>query len=185
MHAARNLLDRAAALLPADDRRRLSLLTSLGRVLEDAGELERADAVLSEAVESGRAAGERGVTADAGVALSFARLYRSSRSDKRRSCARLTPRFLSSRSWVTGPALARALGAAGTVRYWRGEVQAAAEDLERSAQYAREVGDRAQEALSLEYVLLGILEGPTPADRALERVEEIRSAHEDEPAPRG
>jgi tetratricopeptide (TPR) repeat protein len=70
--------------------------------------------------------------------------------------------------------LARALGVAGTLRFWRGEAAAAIEDLERAARYAREVGDRAQEAESLEYVLVAMLWGPTPVDQALERVEELR-----------
>jgi hypothetical protein len=45
------------------------------------------------------------------------------------------------------------------------------EDVERAARYARDAADRAQEAESLEYVLWA----PTPAEEALERVEELRS----------
>nr|MBA2461821.1 AAA family ATPase [Actinomycetota bacterium] len=51
MPAAASLLERAGALLPPDDRRRLALLPTLGRALRDAGQLERANAVLTEAVE--------------------------------------------------------------------------------------------------------------------------------------
>jgi class 3 adenylate cyclase/tetratricopeptide (TPR) repeat protein len=173
-HAAANLLDRAAGLLPADDRRRPHLLTSLGRVLLEVGPLEGADSVLSEAVESGRTAGERGVTADAGVALSLVRLLRNTVGQEEvvRRIDDAIPVFeeLGDRA-----ALARALGVAGTLRYWRGEVEAAAKDLEQAARYARDVGDRAQEAHSLQYVVMAILWGPTPVDQALERVEEIRS----------
>ena len=78
--AAANLLDRAASLLPVDDRRRLKLLPSLGQALREAGEMERADSILSEAVERGRATGERGVAADAGVALSDLRFHRASQT---------------------------------------------------------------------------------------------------------
>jgi class 3 adenylate cyclase len=40
--AAANLLERAAALLPSDDRRRLNLLPSLGRALTEVGQMARA-----------------------------------------------------------------------------------------------------------------------------------------------
>jgi class 3 adenylate cyclase/tetratricopeptide (TPR) repeat protein len=174
MHAAANLLERAVGLLPPDDRRRPHLLTLLGRVVMEANDLERADSVLSEAVETSRAAGERGMAADAGVELSVVRLLRHTvgQEDVVREVDDAIPVFeeLGDRA-----ALARALGVAGTLRYWRGEVEAAAKDLEQAARYARDVGDRAHEAFSLQFVLLAILYGPTPVDQALERVEEIRS----------
>jgi hypothetical protein len=53
----------------------------------------------------------------------------------------------------------------------RRHLAAAIEDLERAARYARDAADRAQEAESLEHVLWA----PTPAEEALERVEELRS----------
>ena len=53
--------------------------------------------------------------------------------------------------------LARALSLAGMLRYWRGEAAAATADLEQAASYARRVGDRAQEAESLQYVLMATL----------------------------
>ena len=57
--------------------------------------------------------------------------------------------------------LARALSLAGMLRYWRGEAAAAIADLEQAAGYARRVGDRAQEAESLQCVLMATLGGPT------------------------
>jgi tetratricopeptide (TPR) repeat protein len=75
-------------------------------------------------------------------------------------------------------ALARALSLAGMLRYWRGEAAAAIADLEQAASYARQVGDRAQEAESLQYVLMATLWGPTTVDEALERLEEIRARAE-------
>ena len=74
---AANLLERATALLPPDDPRRLALLPVLGRALREAGQMDRADAVLAEAVEQGEAAGERGIAADAGVALADLRFQRA------------------------------------------------------------------------------------------------------------
>ena len=53
MPAVANLLERAAALLAPDDPRRLHVLPSLGRALMEAGEMQRAESVLEEAVARG------------------------------------------------------------------------------------------------------------------------------------
>jgi class 3 adenylate cyclase/tetratricopeptide (TPR) repeat protein len=172
--AATNLLERAVTVLPADDRGRLKLLPSLGRALMEAGQLERAAAVLSDAVEGGREAGERGVATDAGVALSQLRLVTAPQMSDETIARDLEEAITVLKELGDEAALARALGVAGTLRFWRGEASAALEELERAARYAREVGDLAQEAESLEYVLVAMLWGPTPVDQALERVEELR-----------
>lgn len=58
--------------------------------------------------------------------------------------------------------------------FWRGDVGAAMQDLERAARYARAAGDRAQELESLRYVLGAALFGPAPVASALDRVEDVR-----------
>jgi class 3 adenylate cyclase/tetratricopeptide (TPR) repeat protein len=178
--AAASLLDRATALLPEDDQRRLSLLPVLGRALIEAGQLESADSVLSQAVEQGRATGERGVAADAAIALSALRLHTApqegiGQGEVWRELEEAIPLFEDSGDEA---GLARALGVAGTLRFWRGEAAAAIEDLERSARYAREVSDRAQEAETLQHVLMAILLGPTPVDQALARIEALAPRRE-------
>jgi tetratricopeptide (TPR) repeat protein len=115
------------------------------------------------------------VAADAAVALSYLRLQtapQESYGEVERELEEAIPVF---KELGDEAGLARALGVAGTVRLWRGEAAAAIEDLERAARYARQVGDRAQEADSLEYVLVATLWGPTPVEEALERVEELSS----------
>ena len=47
---------------------------------------------------------------------------------------------------------ARALGVRGMFRLWQGRTEAAIKDLERAAQYARQVDDRPHEADILRYV---------------------------------
>jgi class 3 adenylate cyclase/tetratricopeptide (TPR) repeat protein len=172
--AAVNLLRRASALLPSNDRRRLGLLPSLGRALMESGELERSDSVLSEAIERGRAAGERAVAADAAIALSFLRAHtvpELSDDEVARDVEGVIGVF---EELGDEAGLARALSLAGMLRLWRGEAAAATADLEQAARYAGNAGDRAQEAESLQYLLLAVLWGPTTVDEALERVEEIR-----------
>jgi class 3 adenylate cyclase/tetratricopeptide (TPR) repeat protein len=173
--AAVNMLTRAAAVLPADDPRRLSLLPPLGRALREYGDLERADEVLSEAVARARATCERTVAADAGVALSDLRFHRSSRTGVER---RDVLRGLDAAIPVFEEAgdesgLARALTLLGKLNFWAGEAATALPDLERAARHARAVGDRAQEAESLRYVCHALQYGPVPVAEALGRLEEI------------
>ena len=174
-HAATNLLERASALLSADDRRRLSVLPSLGRALTEAGDLDRADSVLSKAVEEGRAAGEHAVAADALVALLYLRAHtRQLTVDEVARELEGVIGFFEQLGDEAG--LARALGLAGCLRYWRGEAAAAIGDLEQAADHARSVGDRAQLAYALQYVVAAIVDGPTPVDEGLERLEGIQAS---------
>jgi class 3 adenylate cyclase/tetratricopeptide (TPR) repeat protein len=176
--AAVNLLERAGALLPQHDRRRLSLLPTLGRALLESGELERSDSMLSEAVENARAAGEQLVAADAAVALSYLRAHTVPELSDEQVSHDLEGVIHVLTGLGDEAVLARALSLAGMLRYWRGEAAAAIADLERAAGYARLVGDRPQEAESLQYVLMALLWGPTTVDDALERVEAIRAGAE-------
>jgi class 3 adenylate cyclase len=176
--AAVNLLGRASALLPSNDRRRVSLLGFLGRALMDAGDLERSDSVLSEAVECGREAGEDLAAADAAVARFYLRAHTMPEMSDEEVAQELQGVIHLFEEHGDEAGLARALSLAGMLRYWRGEAAAAIVDLEQAASYARRVGDRAQEAQSLQYVLMATLWGPTTVHDALARVEEIRGRAE-------
>ncbi len=171
--AAARLLERAAALPPAQDPQRLRLLPSLGRALTEGGEWERADAVLSEAVEAGRAAGEHGVAADAAVALTFIRLHTDPESSHAKVRGELDAAIRVFEQIDDAAGLARALSVAGMLRLWRGKAADAIEELARAARYARDAGDRPQEIQSLQYVLIAALYGPMPVTAALEQVEDI------------
>jgi class 3 adenylate cyclase/tetratricopeptide (TPR) repeat protein len=171
-----NLLERAAALLSQDDRRRLSILPSLGRALMEAGQMQRADSVLAEAVERGRAAGERVIAANATVALAFLRLRTAQRWSLGEVRRQLGDAIRVFEEFGDQAGLGRALGVAGIVRFWQGEAGNAVDDLERAARHARRARDRVQEAENLQYVLMATLWGPTPVAEALERAEEIGEA---------
>jgi class 3 adenylate cyclase len=148
--AAANLLDRATSLLPADDPQRLNLLPSLGRALRDAAQMGRAESVLSEAVARGQAAGERVVVADAAVALFDLRFQRTT-VGREEVVRGIDSAILVFNESGDEAGLARALSLGGKLRFWAGEAAAAVDDLGRAAGHARNAGDRAQEAESLEY----------------------------------
>ena len=170
--AAANLLERATSLLPADDPHRLGLLPPWGRALRDAAQMERAESVLSEAVERGQAARERVVVADAAIALSDLRFQRATvgREEVVRGIESAIRVFKESDDEA---GLARALTLGGKLRFWAGEAAAAVDDLERAAEHARNAGDRAQEAESLQYECRGQVFGPTPVVEALARLQEM------------
>jgi tetratricopeptide (TPR) repeat protein len=171
-----SLLDRAAALLPVEDPRRLGFLPSLGRALREEGHAKRADAVLSEAVERGRRAGEQAVEADARVALSDLRFHRPAQTGVRREDAlrEIDAAIRVFEELGDEAGMARALTYGGKVRFWGGEAAAALSDLERAARHARDAGDRAQEAESLQYVLTAAHRGPMPVGEALALFAEVR-----------
>ncbi len=173
--AAANLLERASSLLPADNQLRLSLQTPFGEALRDVGQLELADSVLSEAVDHASEAGERAVAAAAAVALIELRFHRPAqtgvgREDVMRELAAAVRVF---EEFDDEAGLARALCLGGKLHFWVGAAAAAIKDFERSARHARDAGDAAQEAESLQYVLVASLRGATPVDAALRRVEEV------------
>ena len=178
-----NLLERAASLFLPADARRVSLLPTLGRAFREHSELDRADAVLLEAVERANGAGELALAADARIALSDLRFSRTtqtgvSRADVLQDVDEVVPIF-ERLGDLAG--LARALTLGGKVRFWGGEAAAALRDLERAANHARAAGDRAEEAESLRYVCTAMRLGPTPVEEALSRMEEIDDRAEGNP----
>lgn len=74
---ARDLLGRAAVLLPERDPRRLDLLPNLGVALTETGRPEETETVLSKAVEQSRAAGSERDALRATIQLLSNRVYRS------------------------------------------------------------------------------------------------------------
>lgn len=173
MPAACGLFERAAALPSADDPQRLRLLPSLGRALVEAGEWERAGAVLSEAAEAARASGEQGVAADAAVALTYVRLHIDPETSHAKVRVELEAAIGVFEQLEDRAGLGRALSIAGMLRLWRGEAAGAIEELERASELAREAGDRAQEIQNLHFVLIALLVGSTTVSSGLEQLDEI------------
>ena len=171
--AAVSLLESAVSVLPDDDVRLLSALPRLGRALRDAGQMDDADAVLTEAIERGQVVGARLVVADASLARAELRFQPAliSRDDIVGELETALPVL---RESGDDAALARALGLGGRLRFWRGHALEAGEDLWQAALLARGAGARSEEAESLQGVLGTILHGPMSASDGLNRIEEMR-----------
>ncbi|HUF59070.1 MAG TPA: adenylate/guanylate cyclase domain-containing protein [Actinomycetota bacterium] len=75
--AARDLLGRAARLLPTESSRRLDLLPSLGVALTETGRPDETEALLVTAMDQARSAGSEGAALRARIQLLANRVYRS------------------------------------------------------------------------------------------------------------
>ena len=163
-------LDRALAWRPADPRLRADLLRLLGAVRFEAGDLEGADAVLSEGLQVA-AAGAPAIAARIGVVRSDVRNYRGTgHADALAECEAAAA-VLESGDDLDG--LAEALTVAGRLLFWLGNIPASQPVLERAISCARHSGNhrtqmRASHWLAVTFSLLSI-----PADTGVIRTEQL------------
>ncbi|MGH3002421.1 MAG: ATP-binding protein [Gaiellaceae bacterium] len=165
--AAISLLGRADGLFAPDDPHRLAFLPAFGRMLQDAGDWNRARSVLGDALARAGEAGERRVAADAQVALAHLNLFTDALETHDQVRALLADPIRVFDELGDEAGLARALGLTGQLRFWAGDSARAIVDLEQAAEHARRAGDRQQASLSFGYVLAAATHGPVPVEEAL------------------
>lgn len=179
--AAVGLLERATGLLPDDAPRRLELLPSLGRALLEAGELTRADDVLTHAIAAADAAGHEGIRWRAVIereALRFQTDELASPDELVRVANEAIPEL---------ERLGDALGLAHAWHllsdaHWSAcRFGASAETLERALAYARRAGDRRAEAEILGGLAAALFFGPTPVPEAVARCDALRDEARGDP----
>lgn len=170
--AAAKLLQRAFNVLPPDDPRRLDVAPDLSEALADAGEFDRAEAVLDEALEG---AGLRPAEA-AGLHVELARLYAGYLSDpegwRRRAeaeASRAVEAFerLGDRRGLIQTWMLLAMVHGTSCRYAEAE-QAALEAFHLS----QELDDERAKMRSIPPVAMAALYGPTPVGEGIRRCEE-------------
>jgi class 3 adenylate cyclase/tetratricopeptide (TPR) repeat protein len=168
MPAAVDLLSRAVLLRPEGDDRRLTLLPELGAALREAGELTRADEVLSEALEAGRSTGNRQGELAALIERAVLRLASEPEDDA--DLKEVEASIPALEELGDDRALAAAWSLIGRREgVWKGRFAHGEAALERALTHARRMGDRRQEALILGMLALSALMGPTPVDEAVAR----------------
>jgi class 3 adenylate cyclase/tetratricopeptide (TPR) repeat protein len=177
VRACVNLAERAVALFPADDPRRLELLPVLGRALRDATRMDRAESVLAEAVDLARRTKADPVAAHAALALVDLRFHATTatREDVLDEVERSTRVF---HAYGDEAGLARALALAGRLNFWAGETATALAEFEQAADHARSAGDPYQEADALQYLLAAVFYGPTPVEEGLRMVRAVSTRME-------
>ena len=173
MPAAANLLRRAAALLPTNDRRRLGLLPSLGEALGEIGEFAWATVFLDEAVEGARAVEEPTLLARAELVRHLVGSHSTegwSQEEVVRRAELSIPAFEAAGDDGGLAQAYRLLAWAHGTACRYGEAAAAAE---RAVEHARLAGDERQRTHAASQYAVAAVEGPKPVLEAIERCEEI------------
>ena len=173
MPAAVNLLDRAAALVPVDDLRRLEWAIDLSGSLIEVGELARAEALLKEATEAARAADDQRLESRASVQRAFLRIHTDPEGptdEVRREAERAIAVFEELGDELE---LARAWQLAAYVESFDGAWATCEAMLERGLVHARRAGDAREEARILRWLASSALWGPVPVEEGIRRCEEI------------
>lgn len=169
MPAAVNLLSRSVSLLPRTDPARLALLPDLGLALAETSELERADAVLSEAVELAGAAGDRrqAALADLGRLQLQPSLSPQGWADEAERRARRAIDVFTEVGDQRG--LARAWGVLAEVCHVRCQVAASETAQQQAIEHARQAGDEREEARHQTFFTGSGFYGPAPVEEVIRR----------------
>jgi class 3 adenylate cyclase/tetratricopeptide (TPR) repeat protein len=166
-----NLLERAASLLPPEAEDRIGLLPDLGRSLTEIGSLERAEEVLSEAVERAEAGHDRRVRAAALINRSLLRLYTApdlehgteeavlAAEEGRRIFAEVADELGVAHSW----------GLLAQVHWTRCRYAAVEDALERALEHAEKAGDERERAVALGLLARAASLGPRPVGDGIRR----------------
>jgi predicted ATPase/class 3 adenylate cyclase len=172
--AAVRLLERATALLAADEPRRPVLLAELGAALIDAGRLPEAENVLSEARELAAAAEDDCADSRALVqqqVLQLLRVVDGATEEAARAVERVVPVF---ERCGDEHGLCKARRLEASLHWNAARAAAAAEAWEQAAEHARRAGDEDERTEILNWVASAMFFGPTPVPDAVRRCEGIR-----------
>jgi predicted ATPase len=179
LQEAQDWLERALAAGSADPRLHADLLRLLGTVLYQAGDLQRAEAVLSEGAQAAAAAGLPAVQAR--IRLLLAEIHTmlgESLAEALAECEAAAA-VLESGGDVAG--LAEALLAIGKMLFWRGDVPAAAQALDQAVAYAGQSGNHYALQEATGSLVVTYWELPIPADIAVGRAEQLLKAVSGDP----
>jgi tetratricopeptide (TPR) repeat protein len=166
MPAAARLLGRAVALLGEGPVRR-EAMRELSAALWVTGERERARSVIDEVVAEAEAAGDERVEW-------YARLDAAHRNGNMTDLEEVAGRAVAVFTTLGDDlGLARARRRLAVAALRRCAFAAAARECERSLEHARKQGDDAEEARIVDALCTALLYGPTPADDAIRRCEEL------------
>ena len=174
MHAAANLLRRAAALRVAADPARPALLRDLGEALMELGDFAEARGVLAEAVAAAEAQGNHRVRIAAQLVGMLVRLYSAEAGDWSDATLRLARESIPQLEAETAHAeLAMAWRLISFVHGVAGRYRQLAEPLGRWRKHAREAGDERLVARSGMSLAISALLGPAPVPLAIVQCEHI------------
>ena len=186
MPAAANLLQRAAALLGEEDPARALLLLDAGEAAVDIGELERAESVLTEAVERALSADDTGTARAAALALLQLRYTTDAHAvqesiGRQESMVELVEQEIPElEAMGEDRALVRAFRLLAQVHGTAGRYADAAAAAERTIRHATAAGDEVTARRFLGLLAISALYGPMPVVEAIATCEEVLARAQDD-----
>jgi class 3 adenylate cyclase/tetratricopeptide (TPR) repeat protein len=179
MSAGANLLQRAAALLGEKDPDRALLLLDAGEATVDIGELERAETMLTEAVDRALSADEMGIARAAALALLQLRYTHDAHAmeqsiGQQESMVELVEHEIPElEAMGNDRALARAFSLLAFVHWTGARFGDAAAAAERTIRHATAAGDQVIARRFLGSLAISALYGPMPVPEAIATCEEV------------
>ena len=178
--AAANLLERAAALLGEKDPARALLLLDAGEAAVDIGELERAESMLTEAVDGALSADDTGTARAAALALLQLR-YTTDAHAVQENVVELVEREIPDlEAMGDDRALVRAFRLLTYVHWTGGRFAEAAAAAERTIRHATAAGDEVTARRFLGSLAISALYGPMPVPEAIATCEEVLARARDD-----
>jgi predicted ATPase/DNA-binding SARP family transcriptional activator len=172
-------LERALALDLADPGLRADLLRLLGALLYAAGDMQRAQATLAEAVRAAAAAGAPSVQARIRVLLAEIQVVEDGSYAEALEECDAAAALLEAGNDLEG--MAEVWLTVGKAHFSAGESLAAEQALERAGAYARQSGNHRAGQESRAWLVANFLVLPIPADVAIGRAELLREAAAGDP----
>ncbi|MGH3115782.1 MAG: ATP-binding protein [Gaiellales bacterium] len=174
MAGAAGLLTRAQLLLVDEGAAWLEFAPELGSALIETGELERADALLSRAIEQAEEVGDERTRALAELERSFLRLHTdpAGTTDGVQETARRALGVFEKAGDDQGQA--NALKLVALVHWMRCRCAEMEQVLERALEHARAAGDKREISIMLNALVRAALIGPRPVTEGLEVCARIR-----------
>jgi class 3 adenylate cyclase/tetratricopeptide (TPR) repeat protein len=170
---ALNLFERSVALLPTDKRDRLRFLPELAAVLIDAGELARADVVLSETISTAATLGDRRVESRASLEHVRLRIFREPGGALEAAQSDVENIVGTLEELADDLGVARAWNLLGSIQSYLGRLGDAELAWERALAYSRAADSRLEVSFSLASLVDVLDFGPTPVEDAIERCGEF------------
>jgi tetratricopeptide (TPR) repeat protein len=186
LSAAANLLQRAAALLGEEDPVRALLLLDAGEAAVDIGELERAESIMTEAVDRALSADETGIARAAALALLQLRYTTDAHAvqesiGRQESMVELVEQEIPELEAMGNDlALVRAFRLLAAVHGTGGRFADAAAAMERAIRHATVAGDEVTARRFLGSLAISALYGPMPVPEAIATCKEVLARAEDD-----
>jgi tetratricopeptide (TPR) repeat protein len=174
MHAAANLLRRAAELLPPRGPQRLALLPDLGEALMECGELAQARLLLTQAQDDAGGAGQHALAASLRNVLKFVELYSGESGDWAAEALRTATESIAMlEAQQADDALATAWRLVARVHGVAGRYGQATTATEHYRRHAQQAGNERLIARSAMGMAFNLLFGPTPAAEGIAACEQM------------